>query len=146
MHVSASRARGRIHVAVGVHPDEAERLTFSPHEIRGRRDRPGREAVITAEHERESTSIEDAERGLVELLAEARDLADVLLLRIPERLDLGDWSDQVALVDDGDPECGEAFGEAGDAKCRRPHVDAAATAAEVERDANEVESLRVHHR
>ena len=41
------------------------------------------------------------ERRLVELLADARDLADVLLRRIADRLDLGNRRDQIALVDDG---------------------------------------------
>ena len=91
-------------------------------------------------------SLEHAERRLVELLADARDLADVLLLRIAERLDLRNRRDEVAFVDDGHAERGEPLGEAGDAKRRWSHVDAAAVAAEVERDADEVESLRAHRR
>ena len=46
----------------------------------------------------------------------------------------------------GDPERREPLGESGDPKRRRSHVDAAAIAAEVERDADEVKRLRGHGR
>ena len=64
----------------------------------------------------------------------------------PSDFTSGIGADEVAFIDDGDAERREPFGEAGDAKCGGPHVDAAAIAAEVERDANEVESVRAHRR
>ena len=96
------RARRRVHVAVRVDPDEAERLVVAAHEVGGGGDRAGREAVVAAEHERNAALLERRERGLVEPLADARDLADVLLVRIAERLDFGNRRDEIALVDDGD--------------------------------------------
>ena len=54
-------------------------LFVAPEEVGGGGDRPGREAVIAAEHERNAALLERGERRLVELLADARDLADVFL-------------------------------------------------------------------
>ena len=133
------RARRRVHVAVRVDPDEAERLLLATHEIRRRRDRPGREAVIATEDERQTALFERRQRRLVEPLADFRDLADVLLVRVAERLDLGDRRDEVALVDDGDAERGQALAEPGDAERGRAHVDAAAVAAEIQRDTDDVD-------
>ena len=48
---------------------------------------------------------------------------------------------QIALVDDRVAERRDLLAEAGDAQRRRPHVDAAAAAAEVERDADDVDSF-----
>ena len=81
----------------------------------------------------------DRERGLVEPLADARDLPDVFLLRIAGGLDLGDRRDQIAVVYDGHAEGGQAFAEPGNAERGWPHVDAAAVAAEVERDPDDVD-------
>ena len=144
--VAAARARRRVHVAVRVDPDEAERLALAPHEVGRRRHRTGREAVVAAEHEREAVLLEHAERRLVEPLADARDLADVFLFRIAERLDFGNRRHEIAFVDDRHAERRQPLGEAGDAKRRRSHVDAAAIAAEIERDPDEVKSLRAHRR
>ena len=121
-------------------------FTVAPDELSRRRDRAGRQAVVAAEHEREAAPLEHAERRLVELLADARDLADVLLFRIAERLDLRNRRDEIALVDDRHAERREPLGEPGNAKRGRPHVDAAAVTAEIERDSDEVKGLRTHSR
>ena len=75
--VAAAGGRRRVHVAVRVHPDQAERLLVAPDEVRRGRDRSGGEGVVAAEHERNAPFLEDRERRLVEPLADARDLADV---------------------------------------------------------------------
>ena len=59
-------------------------------------------------------------------------------MRIAGGLGFGDRRDEIALVDDGHPERGQPFAEPGDAECGRPHVDAAAVAAEIQRDADDV--------
>ena len=51
---------------------------------------------------------------------------------------LADGGGQVALVDHRVAERGDLLAEPGDAKRRRPHVDAASAGAEVERHANQV--------
>ena len=61
----------------------------------------------------------------------------------PERLDLRDRRDEVAGVDDRDAQRREPLAEAGDAERRRPHVDAAAVAAEIERHADDVNGPRL---
>ena len=51
---------------------------------------------------------------------------------------------EVAFVDDGATHGGQALAESGDANGRRAHVDAAAAAAEVERDAMNVDQPAGH--
>jgi len=46
--------------------------------------------------------------------------------------------DEIALVDDGHPERGQPFAKTGNPEGGRPHVDAAAVAAEIQRDADDV--------
>ena len=60
------------------------------------------------------------------------------LRRVAERLDFRDRRDEIALVDDRDAERREALAEPGDPERGRPHVDAAAVAAEIERHADDV--------
>src|SRR6266545_4857537 len=125
-----------------VHPNQPEGLSFPPHEIRRRGDRPRRQGMITAEHERSAPLFEHPERGLVQPLADPRDVADVFLRRISFSLNLWNRRDEIAGVDDGDPEAGEPFGEAGDPESRRPHVDATPIAAQIERDADDMDGAR----
>jgi hypothetical protein len=109
LDVAARRRARRVHVAVRVDPDETERLVLAPQEIRRGRDRAGRERMVAAQHDRDAPLLEHRERGLVETLAHARDLADVFLTRVPERLDLGDRRHEIAGVHDRDPERRQAF-------------------------------------
>ena len=115
--------------------------------LKGRRrgHRTGAEAVIAAEHERERAFLERRERALEQLLADAGDVLDVALCDVARPLDLGNRRDDVALVDDGEAETRELLADAGDAERRRPHVGAAAIAAEVERYADDVDGLHRSH-
>jgi hypothetical protein len=94
--------------------------------------------VIAPEHERKAALLERRERGPVQLFADAGDLADVLLAGVAKGLGLRDWRDEVAFVGDRYPERRQTLAEACDSKRGGPHVDAAAIAAEVERDADDV--------
>src|SRR5205823_10211061 len=115
-----------------------ERLLLAPHEVGGRGDGTRGQRMISAEDEREPALFEDAERRLVQLFADARDLADVFLTRIAERLDFRNRRDEIPFIDHRDAKRRQTFGETADAKRRRSHVDAAAVAAEIERDADDV--------
>ncbi len=99
-----------------VHPYEAQRLVLPADEVRRGGDRTGREAVIAAENDRNPALLQGGERGLVESLADLRDLTDVLLGGIAERLHFGDGRHQIALVDDGKSEGRETLGQPGDAE------------------------------
>ena len=88
VHVAAQRRRRRVHVAVRVDPQQADRqvrCVCLAHSARGA-DRSGAEAVIAAEHERDRALGERRERRLVQLRADLRDVADVflaLVMRLP---------------------------------------------------------------
>ena len=75
------------------------------------------------------------------MLADLRDLVDVFLLLVRGPLRLWNRRRQVAPVDDGPAERGDLIADAGNAERRRSHINAAATAAEVERDSDQVNRL-----
>ena len=60
---------------------------------------------------------------------------------VAQLLRLGNRRGQIAFVDDRIAECGELLAKPGDAERGRPHVDAAPAAAEVERDADDVDGF-----
>ena len=89
VHVAAAAARRRVHVAVRVDPDQRR----SARRCGGRSRRWPRPSPAARLWSPPSTSgiaalLEHRERRLVEPLADPRDLADVLLLRVAGRLDL----------------------------------------------------------
>ena len=144
VHVAGLARLGRVHVAVRIDPDEPELLAALAQKRRRRRDRSRAEAVIAAEHDRNRAFFERAERALKQLLADARDVLDVALVLVARTLGFGNRGGDVALVDDRAPEAGEMLADAGDAKRRRPHVGAATIAAEVERNADDVDDGLIH--
>ena len=102
---------------------------------------PGAEAVIAAEHDRHGALEQRLERRLIQLLADLGDLPDVLLALVSRLLRFGDRRGEVALVDDRAAEARDLLAEPGDPKRRGSHVHAAAVAAEIQRDADDVDGL-----
>ena len=100
----------------------------------------GRRRARAASRRRRAT----ASARLIQLLAHLRDVADVFLALVAQLLRLGNRRGEVAFVDDRVAERGDALAEAGDAKRRRAHVDAAPAAAEIERHADDVNRLGRH--
>ncbi len=143
VHVARKRRLRRVHVAVGVDPDQAERTPVAAREAGRRGHRAGAQAVVAAEHDRDAAVAQDLVRSIVECLAHARDLAEVALPRIARRRRFLGRRVDVAVVVDLVPERGQALADAGDPHRRRSHVDAAAAAAEVERDADDAEPAHV---
>src|SRR5687768_16501881 len=107
----------------------------------GGRHRSGAEAVIAAQHDRHRAIGKRGERGVIEALAHARDVFHVFLARIARAFFFRNRGRNIALVADGDAELCDLIGDAGNAECGRPHVGAAAVAAEVEWDADDVNRL-----
>ena len=101
----------------------------------------GGQTVIAAEHDRHRAVVKRGERRLIELLTHLGDVADVFLVLVAKLLRFRNRRREIAFVDDRVAERGNALAEAGDPECRRPHVDAAPVAAEVERHADEVNGL-----
>ena len=84
-------------------------------------------------------SSSEASAVSIQPLADVGDVADVLLPFVGPFLRLRNRRRQIAFVDDREAERGEVLAEAGDAKRRRPHVHAAAVAAEIERHADHMD-------
>ena len=97
--------------------------------------------MIAAEHDRHGTFVERSQRGLVELQADLRDIADVFLVLVAQLLRFGNWRGQVAFVDDRVAQCGKLLAKPGDAEGGRSHVDAAPAAAEVEGHTDDVDGF-----
>ena len=105
-----------------------------------RRDRTGGEAVIAAEHERQRAFLERDQRRLVQLFAHRGDVVDVFLALVAPFLRFGNRRLEIAPIDDGAAKRREALVEPGNAKRRRPHVDAAAAAAKIQGHADDVDA------
>jgi hypothetical protein len=140
VNVAAERRAGSVHVAVRVDPQESDRqsLRFS-RPSGGRRHRACGETVIAAEHQRHRPLVERQKRGLIELLTDIGDVVDIFLPLVAKRLRFRNRRREIAFIDDGAAEATEALAETGDAERGRPHVDAAAVAAEIERHADDVD-------
>ena len=80
----------RVHVAVRVDPEQADLAALGRREVGRRADRSGRQRVVAAQHDRQRAVLVRLVDLLIELLAHARDLPDVFLLRIAFRLRLRD--------------------------------------------------------
>jgi len=92
----------------------------------------GGQAMVAAEDERHRAVLERGERYVVQPLADIRDVADVVLPFVGPFLRLRNRRRQIAFVDHREAERGEVLVQACNAKCRRPHVHAAAVAAEIQ--------------
>ena len=79
-------------------------------------------------------------RLVVERLTDAQNLAEIALARIARRRRFLGRRVDVAVVVDLVAERGQPLADAGDPHRGRSHVDAAAAAAEVERDADDAEA------
>ena len=79
---------------------------------------------------------------VVERLAHARDLVDVLLVLVG-RVGSRNRRRHDRPVDHVRPSAGDLIAESGDAERRRPHVDAAPAAAEVEGHADDVDGFQL---
>ena len=122
-----------------IDPEQSHRqIPFVPRPVGGGGDRTGGQTVIAAEHDRHRALVQRAERGLIELLTDLGNVADVFLALVAELLRLGNRRGEIAFVDDGVAKRGDALTEAGDPQCRRPHVHAAPVAAQVKRHADDV--------
>ena len=75
---------------------------------------------------------------LVQLLADARDLVDVLLAAVGRLMQFADRRLHVAAINDRAPERGNLIAQTGDPECRRPHVHTTPIAAQVEWHADDV--------
>src|SRR5919202_1695947 len=98
----------------------------------------GGKTMVAAEHDRHRALFEGSERRLIQLLTDLRDVANVLLVLVAQFLRLRNRRRQIAFVDDAVAERRDALAQAGDAKRRRSHVDAAPAAAKVERHTDDV--------
>src|SRR4029077_16288566 len=94
---------------------------------------------IATEYKRQAAFFEHTERRLEQPLAHACDVADVFLTRIAFVLCLWNRRHEIAAIDDRYAERRQAFPKARNAERRGAHVDAAAIATEVQRDADDVD-------
>ena len=112
--------------------------------VRHAGDRPHRDRVVAAEHQRQAARGERLLHLVTQAFAGRLDLLQVLELRIADRLGLLDRHVDVAGVVHVKAQLGNALMKLGDAEGRRPHVHTAAAGAEVEGHADDGNSLAGH--
>ena len=139
MNVARRRGVGSVRIAVRVEPNKAQRLPLAREEAGRARHRADRDAVVAAEDQRQPVPLEALLHRRPQLLAERHDRRLVPELPLADLLGLGDHHVEIAGVLDLVPELLEARLEIGDADGRGPHVDAAATGAEVDGNADHVD-------
>ena len=107
------------------------------------RDRAGRQAVIAAEHQRQRAGVERLQRRRRSSCRHTLAISPMYFFRSSAgRCVSGIGAGRSPLSTTCVPSARDALAEAGDAKRRRPHVDAAAAAAEIERHADDVDRLQ----
>ena len=145
VHVAAGRGRRRVHVAVRVDPEQADRQVASSAAPIAPRPRPNRRRGCDRRRARAASRPLESESSAVwySCLAHLGDVVDVLLALVAPLLRFGNRRRQIAAIDDRLAELRQAFAEPGDAERRRPHVDAAAAAAKVQRHADDVDGTHV---
>ena len=119
---------------MGVDPDHAAGLPGSGGEAG---ERPDRDRVVAAEHERPRALAHRLLDQRRELRAGLEDLRQVPRPLVDERERLGLRRDDVAAVGDGEADLGQPLLEPCVPDRRRAHVDAAPGLAEVERRADD---------
>ena len=137
MDVAGRRRVGGVGVAVGVEPDQSDRVALAREVVARAGHGPDGDAVIAAEDERRSPLSQAPLDLLAQLLARGEHRLLVAQLAGSDLLRLGDLDVDVAEIDDLVAERFEARLEVGDANRGRPHVDAAAAGAEVDGNAND---------
>jgi hypothetical protein len=100
--------------------------------------------MVTTEHDGQRTLGQRLVDLLVELLTDLGNVLDVFLPGVALRLCLGNRGCEVAFVDDGAADAGQALAESCDSDGRRAHVDAAPAAAQVERHSMHVNRPGLH--
>ena len=139
----AGRRRLRpVHVAVRVDPEHAAR----PVRTREPTQRPDRDGVVAAEHERVQALFDRARHEVRHPLArllDRRQEADAFAAHLRR---LGNRTLDIAPVENRPAQALDPRREAGIADCRRSHVDAAAPCPEVEARADQGDgpSVRLH--
>ena len=130
VHVPGRARLGRVEVAVRVDPDHAARL---PRRGRETGERPERDRVVAAEHERAAPSRTVASTQRRELRARVEDLRQEPRPLVDERERLRLRRDDVAAIGHGVADLDQPLLEPRVPDRRRAHVDAAPRLAEVER-------------
>ena len=140
MDVAARRRLGRVGIAMGIEPDQAERFALAGVEVRGAGHRADGDAVIAPQHQWHTALGEALVHGLHEVLARRQDGLLVAQLAGADLLGLGDHDVQVAVVLDLVPQLLQALLEVRDPDRGGAHVDPAATCAEVDGHADHTDT------
>src|ERR1700733_5286767 len=137
MHVSAGRAVGCIDVGVSVNPDEADVLVLTPIEFRHARNRSRSNGMIATQSNRHLAGFQRLDHEFCMLGAGRSNLLQILCMRITFLLLLGNSDGYISGVFNNVSQRVESRLEAGNTKCGRLHIHAAARLTEVERNPND---------
>jgi hypothetical protein len=143
--VAAGARLRRVHVAVGVEPDEADALLLLAVVARDAGDRAHRDRVVAAEHDGQASLSEHAVDGVAHGLAGVADLLQVLHVGIAGVVGLLDEDLDVAAVGHLVAERTHAGMDVRHPERGRAHVHSTAAGAEVEGHSDEGDLPRARH-
>src|SRR5215218_8680164 len=142
MDVSGGRGLWCVDVAMRIDPEKPQLLAL-PLTSRGK---PGDSAhsngVIATEHQRKVAALYDRLDLPGQMIGDPGNLGEITRPLVADLQLLHVLDDEVAVVHDLMAELSQAIVYARDANCRRPHVDAAATRAEVHRHPEHINDHR----
>ena len=146
MHVPARARLGPVEIAVGVDPEDTARAPRASETA----ERPERDGVIAAQYERQEPLLAGAHDEIRDPFAARLDLVQKADALAADRDRFGHRRLDVSPVHRAPADPGEPSLQARVADRRRPHVDAAAASAEIERRADHgdrlLRPLRAHRR
>ena len=134
-------ALGRVDVGVGVDPDQSDFLVLAAIELGDAGHRSRRHRVVAAQHQRNLAGFQRLQHQFGVLGAGGGDFFQILRVGSAFLLLFRDGDGNIAAVFDHVSQGFQARFQAGDAHRRRPHVDAAARLAKVERNADHADLL-----
>ena len=130
---------GRVDVAVGVDPEEAQLLPLPPAEGGDARHGARGDRVVAAEHQRKVAAGHDPIDLLARHRRRADDLGEVARVHVADLELLHVLDGDVAVVHDRVPQLAQPVLDPGDPDGGRPHVHAPPAGAEVHGDAQDVD-------
>ena len=134
--IAAGRGLGRVHVAVGVNPDQSDLLVLAAIKLGHACHRSRRHRVVSAQHQRNFAGFQRLQDQFGMLGAGGGDFLQILRMGSALLLLFGDRDGNIAAVFDDVADGLETGFEPGDTNRGRAHVHAAAGLAQIERDSD----------
>ena len=137
VHVARGRGLRGVDVGVGVDPEHADLLLLAAIELRHAGDRPRRQRVVPAQHQRRHAFFKRLHHGFGGARAGFGNLLQIAGVLAAKSLGFGNFDEDITAVGDLVAQRLKPRLEAGNAHGRGAHVDPAAAGAHVQRNTDD---------